>query len=226
MKFTLHPLNIHTAFPSLYNTLRQMSVTQNILAQTYLQTIETSVNTQLNAKGQTPTDQSLSDTLRLHLNYLKWEIFQKPYICYYHKLCFENMSAYKQHIESSDHIKENSTIYLKFKELTLLSKTANLNIDDLQYLNTLGSIEQKREGLQNVVHLKITLPMISLLNIEHPPRTHTISIHTALKTLCQKATTLSEDEVHNLVSHFKSLKVNLSLLKYFKLYSGEIILDY
>ena len=136
------------------------------------------------------------------------------------------MSAYKLHIENPSHIHDTCTIYREFKELTLSSKTASLTIDDLQYINTLGDNNLRREGLKNVTHLRNVLPMISLLNLETPPRNHKTSIHTALKTLCQKATTLSEDEVHNLVSHFKSLKVNLSLLKYFKLYSGEIILDY
>ena len=97
-KFTLHPLNVHCAFPSLYNTLRHISISQNDLLLQYLQQIETSVLNQLSAKGQSEADQNLSDTLMLHLNYIKWEVFNKPFLCHVHKLAFEDVNTYKHHI--------------------------------------------------------------------------------------------------------------------------------
>ena len=210
VKNTLNSFNIHLAFPTLYAKLREISVSQHSLTQSYMQYIENSLLTQLNAKDQNTLDQSISDTLRLRLHYLKWNTFMKPLICHSHQFGFDSVSAYKIHFKKPGHLDEQCTIYKQFLNFTLSAKTASLTVDDLQYISTLSTDDIKREAYKNITHLRNILPIISLLNLETPPRNHRISMHTALKTLCAKSAAHTEEEVPELVTYFKTLQVIIS----------------
>ena len=140
----------------------------------------------------------------------------KPLVCHSHQYGFDSASAYKVHFQKPGHLNDQCIIYKQFLHFSLSAKTASLTTEDLQYISSLRNEDIKREAQKNINHLRNILPLIGLLNLETPPRTHRASVHTAIKVLCAKSAAHTEDEIPALIEHFKTLQVNCSTKMNFK----------